>query len=186
MKYSRLLKWVNIHKHKVDAEGNLNEKYLAWRRSCNHSEASIEKEQNKLKTEYKRLKKLDEESPEEWIDYTAYEAIFTPEEREKFNPDGSLRVEYVATITDDAIFRGLEVESRHKMIDVESFNKVVESWAARGVNFAKSEKESYEKLNKSAFASLNERELTDLRNFEEISSLTIGIEPDEYHEYTDL
>lgn len=184
MKYSRLLRWANLYKKKVDERGNLNKEYLTWCRSNNHSEAAIALEQNKFQAEYQRLKKLDEESPEEWLDYTAYEAIFTPEERKKFNPDGSLRAEYVTTITNDIVLAGLEQESRHKMIDVEGFNKVVKSYAARGINFAKDEKESYEKLNKTAGRSLTERELADLQNFEEISSLTIGIEPDDYDSLT--
>lgn len=183
MKYSRLLRWLNQMKKTVDKNGNLNETYLAWCKSHNWSEADIEEQQLRLQVEYQRIKKLDEESPEEWIQYTAYEAIFTPEQRKQFNFDGTVNAEYAANLGKDmqAI---LEYESASLIEEIEYFNMMVKQWAAVGVNFAEDEKLANDKLHRNAGRPLNERELADLRNFEEISSLTIDIDPDDYNALT--
>ncbi|BDA75895.1 hypothetical protein CAL7716_100610 (plasmid) [Calothrix sp. PCC 7716] len=172
-------------KHKLDSNGNLTENYIARCRGNGWSEADIEKEGLRLQTEYQKLRKLDEEAPEEWVDYTAYEAIFTSFEQEILNFDGSVREDYLEKIAGD----GRRVDevmalSAEKMEAVREFNRLVEYYRPLGINHAKDAKDSFDKQNVNTLRPLNEREITDLRNFEESSALAFGMEPDEYQAAT--
>jgi hypothetical protein len=95
VQYSRLKRFLNQNKKEVDYEGNLKADCLDNMRADGMSEAAITDFAARLKAEYERLKQLDETNPEQWVVYTAYDVIFTEEERQQFNPDGSLRPEYV-------------------------------------------------------------------------------------------
>lgn len=182
MKYSRLLRWLNQYKKTIDREGNLNEQYLAWCKTQNYSESRIEEERLRFKDQFQQIKKLDEESPEEWIQYSAYDAIFTPEERKQFNPDGTVNAEYLANNKD--IQHILEIESDRLIEEIEYFNMMCKQWAAIGVNHSEDEKLANDKLYRNAGRPPNARELADMRNFEEISSLTIDIDSDDYNDFT--
>lgn len=187
VEYARTNRFLNMYESKIDSEGNLNETYLQDCRSKNISEESIDSQRLVFQTKYQSFKKLDEESPEQWETYTAYEAIFTADERTRLNPDASPRLDYVEKLEKEGNELALNVlgeESRRKMIDVEAFNRLVKYWEARGVNFSKREKERFEEQNRNAWRPLNEQEIQDMRNFEEMSSLTASIEPEDYYSIT--
>lgn len=174
-----------MHKDKVDETGNLRKEYLARRRSRGHSEANIIEQQNLFQAEYQSLRKLDEESPEEWYDLSAYDVIFSSEEREILNSDGTPREDYLEKIVGDELAISYVMTlSEEKMKEIEEFNRLVKYWAARGVNFAKDELDRRAEQNRNAERPLNERERVDLRNFEEISSLTTDVDPSEYYPLT--
>lgn len=185
MKYSRSLRFLNMYESEVDSDCNYHGKYLAWCRSRNYSDERIAQEQAAMQAEYYRLRKLDEESPEEWYDLSAYEVIFSDKEREMLNPDGTPREDYLEKIAgNERAISEVMVLSEEKINEIEEFNRLVKYWAARGVNFAKDELDRRADQNRNASRPLNERELADLRNFEEISSLTVDVDPSEYYPLT--
>lgn len=169
-----------MYKDKVDSQGNLTEKYLAWCRSNNYSSSAIALEQNKFQSEHERLKKLDEESPEEWIKYSAYDAMFTPEQRRQFNPDGTVNMEYLAK--NRGIANVLEVESLKLIDEIAYFDMMCDKWAENGQNYSDYIKGSNDQMNREVGRKPNAREIADIRNGEEISSLTIDIDLDEYND----
>ncbi|MBD2309965.1 hypothetical protein H6G17_31685 [Chroococcidiopsis sp. FACHB-1243] len=184
VQYSRLKRFLNQNKREVDYEGNLEAEYAEGMRSRGLSEAVIADKTARLKAEYERLKQLDETDPEQWVVYTAYDVIFTEEEKQQFNPDGSLRQEY----QQDMQRRGysenwLEEKERLKKIEVENFEQLSVQYAQVGINFP----EQQAIARASDFARLQNpaqmyRVRQDIRNAEKISELSIGLESDDYEQ----
>lgn len=185
MEYSQTIRWLNQMKHKIDSNGNLTKEYIAECKDSGWSEAGIEEEALKLQAKYQKMKKLDEEAPEEWFDYTAYEAIFTSEQREMLNPDGFVRADYLEKIAgDERRINEVMIISAEKVEAIEEFYKLVEHYRPLGINYAAYAKDNFDEQNRNALRPIKESELADLRNFEEISSLNFSIEPDEYQSTT--
>ncbi|OKH47668.1 hypothetical protein NIES2101_23405 [Calothrix sp. HK-06] len=185
MQYPQTLRWLNQMKDKLDSSGNLNEAYIAWCRNNGWSETGIEKERLKFQAKYQELKKLDEESPEVWHNYTPLEAIFTPEQREMLNPDGSVRADYLEKIAgDERRINEVMIISAEKVEAIEEFYNLVEHHRLQGINHAAYAKDNFDEQNRNALRPIKESELADLRNFEEISSLSFSIEPNEYQSTT--
>lgn len=185
MEYSQTTRWLNQMKHKLDSNGNLTEEYIARCRSNGWSESDIEEERLRLQTEYQEKRKLDEEAPEEWFDYTPYEAIFTDKEREMLNPDGTVRADYLEKIAgNERLVNQVVALSAEKEEAIEEFYSLVESNRKIGFNYAAYAKEIFDKQNNNVLRPMKESDYADLRNFEEISSLTFDVEPDEYQAAT--
>jgi hypothetical protein len=130
VQYSRLKRFLNQNKREVDCEGNLEAEYAEGMRSRGLSEAVIADKNARLKAEYERLKQLDETDPEQWGVYTAYDVIFTEEEKQQFNPDGSLRQEYQQDMRQRGYSEDwLEEKERLKKIEVENFEQLSVQYA---------------------------------------------------------
>ncbi|AFY91144.1 hypothetical protein [Chroococcidiopsis thermalis] len=184
MQYSRLKRFLNQNKREVDCEGNLEAEYAEGMRSRGLSEAVIADKNARLKAEYERLKQLDGTDPEQWVVYTAFDVIFTEEEKQQFTPDGSLRQEY----QQDMRRRGysedwLEEKERLKKIEVDNFEQLSVQYAQVGINYP----EQQAIARASNFARLQNpaqmyRLRQDIRNAEKISELSIGLESDDYEQ----
>lgn len=185
MEYSQTTRWLNQMKHKIDSNGNLTEEYIAECRSSGWSEAGIEEEALMLQAKYQEKRKLDEEVPEEWFDFTPYEAIFTEKEREMLNSDGTVRVDYLEKIAgNERLVNEVVALSAEKEEAIEEFYSLVESNRKIGFNYAAYAKANFDEQNNNVLRSMKESDSADLRNFEEISSLTFDVEPDEYQAAT--
>ncbi|MDZ4878207.1 MAG: hypothetical protein CLLPBCKN_007642 [Chroococcidiopsis cubana SAG 39.79] len=184
VQYSRLKRFLNQNKKEINSDGSLKAECAEGMRSRGMSEAAITDFAARLKAQYERLKQLDETDPEQWVVYTAYDVIFTEEEKQQFNPDGSLRQEY----QQDMQRRGysenwLEEKERLKKIEVENFEQLSVQYAQVGINFP----EQQAIARASNFARLQNpaqmyRLRQDIRNAEKISELSIGLESDDYEQ----
>ncbi|WP_193200877.1 hypothetical protein [Nostoc sp. MG11] len=167
---SRIKRWFNANKGKFDLDGTLKnearEKML--RRGISH--AAIDDYVLRMQEEYDHLKHLDETDPEPWPIYTAYD-FFTAEEKQQFNPDGSLKPEYVeAAVKKGTSERWLEEMGRRKKIDVDNYNKVSAKKAEQGINFGEQEMNVRVSASRTYVQRLHQMEV-DLRNFEDTDSL---------------
>lgn len=177
---SRLKRWLYLNQKRVNTEGTLREDYIKERLDKGINRVTIDDYAATLKVEYERLKLLDENEPEPWVEYTAYD-FFTEEEKQKFNSDGSLKREYV----EYALSIGISDESlaemeRRKKNDVDSYNQLSAGYAEQGINFGQQQMrakiaDSKSYLQRKALMS------QDIRNGEEIDSLPLDIEPDDYY-----
>ena len=184
VQYSRLKRFLNQNKKDINSDGNLKVDSAEGMRSRGMSEAAITDFAARLKAQYERLKQLDETDPEQWVVYTAFDVIFTEEEKQQFNPDGSLRQEY----QQDMRRRGysedwLEEKERLKKIEVENFEQLSVQYAQVGINYP----EQQAIARASNFARLQNpaqmyRLRQDIRNAEKISELSVGLESDDYEQ----
>lgn len=184
VQYSRLKRFLNQNKKEINSDGNLKADCIESMFADGMSEAAITDFASRLKAQYERLKQLDETDPEEWVIYTAYDVIFTEEEKQQFNPDGSLRSKY----QQDMQRRGysenwLEEKERLKKIEVENFEQLSVHYAQMGINYP----EQQAIARASDIARLQNpaqmyRLRQDIRNAEKISELSIGLESDDYEQ----
>ena len=173
----RLKRWVNMYEEKVDENGFLKEEYIQQLRSYGFDDDYIAKHGEGFKEDYEKLKLLDETDPEPWPIYTAYD-FFTAEEKREFNPDGTLRPEYVEYARSIGISSGaLEESERRKMIDVDNYNAVSAQHAERGINFGAQEMRSRIASSES-YAQRRKQMQQDLRNFEDPDSLPFDKDTD--------
>lgn len=184
VQYSRLKRFLNQNKKEIISDGNLKVDCVESLRADGMSEAAITDKAARLKAEYERLKQLDETDPEEWVIYTAYDVIFTEEERQQFNPDGSLRSKYVQDMQQRGYSENwLEEKERLKKIEVENFEQLSVQYAQVGINYP----EQQAIARASNFARLQNpaqmyRVRQDIRNAEKISELSVGLESDDYEQ----
>ena len=167
---SRLKRWLNMNFKKLNEDGSLKEEYIQQLRSYGFDDDYIAEHGQGFKEEYERFHLLDKTDPEPWLIYTAYD-FFTEEEKRKFNPDGSLRPEYVEYARSISISEGaLEEMERRKKIDVDNYNEVSARYAEQGVNFG--EQQMQERIADSkSYVQRRKQMEQDLRNFEDIDSL---------------
>ncbi|WP_336230759.1 hypothetical protein [Scytonema sp. PRP1] len=178
---SRLKRWLCMNRKKVNADGTLREDYIKERLAKGINQATIDDYAATLKAECERLKLLDETEPEPWVGYTAYD-FFSEEEKKQFNPDGSLKPEYVEYtlqrlgLNEEYL---MEIEFNKKK-EVAAFNRMSEEWKSRGQNFGEY------LMNSRLSAAQNRRQnlkqmRQDIRNGEDVGSLPFDIEPDDYY-----
>lgn len=170
-----------MHEKEFLPDGTLKEEVRQQKLAKGRNPAAIDDYAARLKAQYDEWKRLDETDPEPWVEYTAWD-LFSQEEKQKFNPDGSLKPEYLEYARSIGISEGyLEDSEYKKKRDVESFNRLSASFAQRGINFGESQMRSRTSAVKD-YASRQKQLSQDIRNGEEISSLPLDVEPDEYYQ----
>lgn len=181
LKMTRLKRWINMHKEEFLPDGTLKEEIRQQKLAKGRHPAAIDDYAARLKAQYDEWKRLDETDPEPWIEYTAWD-LFSEEDKQKFNPDGSLKPEYLEYARSIGISEGyLEDSEYKKKRDVESFNRLSASFAERGINFGESQMRSRISAAKDYAKSQNQLG-QDIRNGEEISSLQLDVDPDDYYQ----
>lgn len=178
---SRLKRWLNMHQKKLNEDGSLKEEYIQQLHSYGWNWADITKRAQSFKEEYTHLKTLDETEPEPWVEYTVYD-LFSPEDKEKFNPNGTLKPEYVEYARSISLSeRYLEELEYKKKLDVESFNQMSEAWSARGMNFGEYQMRSRHSAVKD-YAERQKQVHQDIRNGEDLDSLPLPVDADDYYQ----
>ena len=178
---SRMKRFLNMYREKLNPDGTIKPDYRQKQRAKGLSEESCDAIAREFKEEYEELKALDEIDPETWIEYTAWD-LFSSEEKKKFNPDGTLKAEYIEYAYSIGISDSYLAEAeRRKKIDVENYNKVSARFAERGINFGESQMRSRFLATKD-YVERQEQLRQDIRNGEEISSLELDVEPDDYYQ----
>ena len=159
-----------MNKKEFNSDGSLKDEARQQMLSTGMSNEAINDYALSLKEEYDEWKHLDETDPEPWPIYTAYD-FFTEQEKREFNPDGSLRPEYVEYAQKIGISEGaLEQQEWRKKIEVDNFNKVSAKHAEQGINFG--EERMKERIEDSITYAQRRRQMEqDLRNFEPEESL---------------
>ncbi|WP_199755978.1 hypothetical protein, partial [Chroococcidiopsis cubana] len=159
-----------MNKKEFNADGTLKEEAKIQLLAEGLSDAAIDDYAAGLKSQYEEWKRLDETDPEPWIEYTA-EDLFSQEERKKFNPDGTLKPEYVEYARSIGLGEGyLKQLEFKKKLDVENFNRMSETWAARGMNFGEYQMRSRLGASES-YAQRQEQVRQDIRSGEDLDSL---------------
>lgn len=132
---TRIKRWINMHKKEFLPDGTLKQEVREEMLSSGMSNEAIDDYALRLKQKYDKWKQLDETDPEPWPVYTAYD-FFTEEEKRQFNPDGSLKPEYVEEALQKGISENwLEEMERRKKIEVDNYNAVSAKHAEQGINF---------------------------------------------------
>ena len=167
---SRIKRWVNMNQKEFNADGTLKLEARVEMLSEGMSNEAIDDYALRLKQEYDQWKHLDETSPEPWTVYTAYD-FFTASEKQQFNPDGSLKSEYIEAELKNGISESwLSEIERRKKIEVDNYNAVSAKKAEMGINFGE------QQMNSRTYASTTyvqrRRQMEqDLQNFEPEDSL---------------
>jgi hypothetical protein len=167
---SRLKRWINMHSKEFYPDGTLKPEAREQMLSEGTDNGAIDSYACRLKAEYDEWKQLDEIDPEPWTVYTAYD-FFTLTEKEQFNPDGSVRPEYVEFELKQGTSPGwLEEMERRKKLEVDNYNKMSASHAEQGINYGAWLMRSLKPANGTYKQRLEQMDI-DLRNCEEPSSL---------------
>ncbi|MDZ8135828.1 MAG: hypothetical protein RM049_11080 [Nostoc sp. DedQUE04] len=167
---SRIKRWINMNKEEFNADGTLKDEVRQQKLSRGAHPEAIDDYARRLKEEYDEWKHLDETDPEPWPVYTAYD-FFSEQEKREFNPDGSLRPEYVDYARQIGISESaLEQLEWRKKNEVENYNAVSADHAEQGINFG--EERMKERIEDSRTYAQRLRQMEqDLRNFEPEDSL---------------
>ncbi|MHC5928830.1 hypothetical protein [Nostoc sp.] len=167
---SRIKRWINMHKKEFNADGTLKDEVRQQKLSLGAHPEAVDDYARRVKARYDEWKHLDETDPEPWPIYTAYD-FFTEQEKREFNPDGSLRPEYVEYARKIGISESaLEQLEWRKKIEVDNYNKVSAKHAEQGINFG--EERMKERIEDSRTYAQRRRQMEqDLRNFEPEDSL---------------
>ncbi|MHC5746861.1 MAG: hypothetical protein ACYTXT_34225 [Nostoc sp.] len=167
---SRIKRWINMNKEEFNADGTLKDEVRQQKLSRGAHPEAINDYARRLKEEYDEWKHLDETDPEPWPVYTAYD-FFSEQEKREFNPDGSLRPEYVDYARQIGISESaLEQLEWRKKNEVENYNAVSADHAEQGINFG--EERMKERIEDSRTYVQRRRQMEqDLRNFEPEESL---------------
>ncbi len=167
---SRIKRWINMNKKEFNPDGSLKDEARQQMLSTGMSNEAITDYALSLKEEYDEWKHLDETDPEPWPIYTAYD-FFTEREKKEFNPDGSLRPEYIEYAQKIGISEGaLEEQERRKKIEVDNYNKVSAKHAEQGINFGEQKMNARIEDSRTYAQRLRQME-QDLRSFEPEDSL---------------
>lgn len=159
-----------MNRKKVNEDGSLREEYIQQLISDDMPAEMLHKHVQILKNKYEELKHLDETEPEPWPVYTAYD-FFTEEEKKQFNPDGSLKPEYVEEALRKGFSEGaLEERERRKKIEIDNYNAVSAEYAEQGINFGEQEMNSRIASRRTYGQRLKQMQ-QDLRNCENADSL---------------
>ncbi len=178
---SRLKRFLSMYQEKLNSDGTVKSEYRQKQRVKGLSEESCDAIAREFKEEYEQLKALDEKDPEPWVEYTAWD-LFSEEEKQKFNRDGSLKPEYIENARRRGASEGYLAQLEYKKKrDVDDFNKLSASYAESGENFGEYLMRSRMSATKD-YAERQKQLRQDIRNGEEISSLPLDVEPDEYYQ----
>lgn len=159
-----------MHGKEFYPDGTLKHQAREQMLSEGMSNAAIDDYAQRLKNKYDEWKRLDETDPEPWPVYTAYD-FFTPEEKQQFNPDGTLKPEYIETALSKGISENWLAEmERRKKIEVDNYNKMSADHAEQGINYGAWLMRSLKPANGTYPQRIKQMEV-DLRNCEESSSL---------------
>ncbi|ODG99915.1 hypothetical protein A4S05_35895 [Nostoc sp. KVJ20] len=167
---SRIKRWINMHKKEFYPDGSLKNEARQEMLSVGMSNEAIDDYASRLKARYDEWKHLDETDPEPWPIYTAYD-FFTEQEKREFNPDGSLRPEYVEYAQKIGISESaLEQLEWRKKMEVENYDAVSADYAEQGINFG--EQKMNARIEDSRTYVQRRRQMEqDLQNFEPEDSL---------------
>ncbi|YAF99411.1 MAG: hypothetical protein AB3A66_30150 (plasmid) [Nodularia sp. CChRGM 3473] len=167
---TRIKRWINMNKKEFNSDGTLKQEAREEMLSSGMNEGAIDSYARRAKQEYDEWKHLDETDPEPWPVYTAYD-FFTEEEKRQFNPDGTLRAEYVEEALQKGISENwLEEMERRKKIEVDNYNAVSAKHAEQGINFGAWQMRGRIASSKTYGQRLKQMQ-QDLRNFEDADSL---------------
>lgn len=167
---SRIKRWVNMNQKKFNPDGSLKNEARVEMLSRGLSNEAINDYAFRFKEEYDEWKHLDETDPEPWPVYTAYD-FFTASEKRQFNPDGSLKSEYVEAELKNGISESwLSEMERRKKIEVDNYNKVSAKHAEQGINFGAWQMQGRIEDSRTYVQRRKQMEV-DLRNFEDSDSL---------------
>ncbi|WP_292843281.1 hypothetical protein [Nostoc sp. NMS8] len=167
---SRIKRWINMHKKEFHPDGSLKNEARQEMLSVGMSNEAIDDYASRLKARYDEWKHLDETDPEPWPIYTAYD-FFTEQEKKEFNPDGSLRPEYVEYARQIGISESaLEQLEWRKKMEVDHYNKMSASHVEQGINFGEWLMEG-RIGNSRTYVQRRQQMEQDLRNFEDVDSL---------------
>ncbi|MBE8989560.1 hypothetical protein [Nostoc sp. LEGE 12450] len=167
---SRIKRWINMHKKEFNADGTLKNEVRQQKLSLGAHPEAVDDYARRVKARYDEWKHLDETDPEPWPIYTAYD-FFTEQEKKEFNPDGSLRPEYVEYAQKIGISESaLEQLEWRKKIEVENYDAVSADYAEQGINFG--EQKMNARIGASrTYVQRRQQMEQDLRNFEPEDSL---------------
>ncbi|MHC5748284.1 MAG: hypothetical protein ACYTXT_41865 [Nostoc sp.] len=167
---SRIKRWINMNKEEFNADGTLKDEVRQRKLSRGAHPEAIDDYARRLKEEYEEWKHLDETDPEPWPIYTAYD-FFSEQEKREFNPDGSLRPEYVEYARQIGISESaLEQLEWGKKNEVENYNAVSAGHAEQGINFGEERMKERIEDSRTYVQRLHQME-QDLQNFEPEDSL---------------
>lgn len=159
-----------MNRKKLNEDGSLRQEYLQELIADNRPPELIEKHAQVFNNRYLELKHLDETHPESWPVYTAYD-FFTPTEKEQFNPDGTLKPDYIESeLQKGTSDRWLAQMEQRKKIEVDNYNQLSARYAQQGINFGEQQMQETIFTNTTYTQRINQMEL-DLLNCEEPSSL---------------
>ena len=159
-----------MHKKEFHPDGSLKNEARQEMLSVGMSNEAIDDYASRLKARYDEWKHLDETDPEPWPIYTAYD-FFTEQEKKQFNPDGSLRPEYVGYDQKIGISESaLEQLEWRKKIEVENYDAVSADYAEQGINFGEQKMNALIGASRTYVQRRQQME-QDLRNFEPEDSL---------------
>ena len=181
LRMTRVKRWISMHKKEFLPDGTLKEEARTQLLAQDVTDAAIDSYAARLKAQYDEWKRLDETDPEAWIEYTAWD-LFSQEDKQKFNPDGTLKPEYIEYARRIGVSEGYLAQLEYKKKrDVDDFNALSASYAERGINFGESQMRSRISAAKD-YASRQKQLGQDIRNGEEISSLSLDVDPDDYYQ----
>ncbi|MBN3905020.1 MAG: hypothetical protein HWQ35_00055 [Nostoc sp. NMS1] len=167
---SRIKRWINMHEEEFNADGTLKDEVRQQKLSLGAHPEAVDDYARRVKARYDEWKHLDETDPEPWPIYTAYD-FFSEQEKREFNPDGSLRPEYVEYAQKIGISESaLEQLEWRKKIEVDDYNKVSAKYAEKGINFGAWQMRGRIEDNRT-YAQRRIQMEQDLRNFEDADSL---------------
>ncbi|MBD2729622.1 hypothetical protein H6G96_25730 [Nostoc sp. FACHB-892] len=167
---SRIKRWINMNKKEFNPDGSLKSEARQEMLSKGEDPGAIDSYARRVKEEYDEWKHLDETDPEPWPIYTAYD-FFTEQEKKEFNPDGSLRPEYVEYARQIGISESaLEQLEWRKKIEVDDYNEMSASHVEQGINFGEWLMEG-RIVNSRTYIQRRQQMEQDLRNFEDVDSL---------------
>jgi hypothetical protein len=159
-----------MHKKEFNSDGTLKDEVREQKLSRGANKEAINDYARRLKEQYDEWKRLDETDPEPWPIYTAYD-FFTEQEKREFNPDGSLKPEYVEYARSIGISEGaLSQQEYRKKIDVDNYNRVSALYAEQGINFGEEQMKEKRAASRTYVQRRKQMEL-DLQNFEPADSL---------------
>lgn len=177
---TRAKRWINAKQSTCLPSGKLRPEVKQRKIDLGWSKSGIDLWEAKFTSELEELKRLDEIEPEPWVNYTAYD-FFTEEEKIKFNPDGTLREEFIYSAREKGLnMSALLTLEQRKINEVEQYNKVSACDAEMGINHGQWLMDCRRSA-ASNYAKNYKQQQQDLRNGEEISSLPLDIDPDEYY-----
>ena len=181
LRMTRVKRWISMHKKEFLPDGTLKEEARTQLLAQDVTDAAIDSYAARLKAQYDEWKRLDETDPERWIEYTAWD-LFSEEEKQKFNRDGSLKPEYIENARRRGASEGYLAQLEYKKKrDIDDFNRMSASYAENGENFGEYLMQSRMSATKD-YAERQKQLGQDICNGEEISSLPFDVEPDEYYQ----
>jgi len=155
-----------MYQKEFNPDGTLKEEVRQQKLSKGAHPEAVDDYARRVKKGYDEWKHLDETDPEPWPVYTAYD-FFTEQEKREFNPDGSLKPEYIQSALKMGISEGwLEEMERRKKIEVDNYNKVSARYAQLGINFGQQQMNSRMYASRT-YTQRREQMEQDLRNGED-------------------